>query len=240
MCNAHFDARLVMDGRNPGALELLGDIVRGDAPLQLDVHDESGAMVGWLSPVTTGMAEDDRVVADLTRWRNQAMGSFLTRFEATEDRTRKWLSDIVLVDYSRLLLLLHSPSKVIGQYGFRDLTDSSSELDNLIRGETGGHPQLVTYAEVALIQWLFKTLGVSKVIASVLSSNAMALELHRRIGFRLAVEIPLCKVNTCDGEELVERADLRVSPDDLYYKKLEVTSREFCLAKETLWQEEKL
>lgn len=36
-----------------------------------------------------------------------------------------------------------------------DLQLGSTQLDNLIRGERGGHPRLIYYSKIALLKWIF-------------------------------------------------------------------------------------
>jgi hypothetical protein len=101
------------------------------------------------------------------------------------------------------------------------------EIDNLIRGEVGGHPELICYAEIALVKWLFKTFMVKRIYGFVLADNFPALNLHQSIGFRLAELLPLHK-EEFQGEihlEIGKPGDQ--SPDGLYSQKIELVPTDF-------------
>src|SRR5947208_3256033 len=66
-----------------------------DGPFLIPIVDGSGNRLGALQPVTKKMAEDAYVVELLTKWRAMFMKYFLTQFQATEQRTKRWLEDIV-------------------------------------------------------------------------------------------------------------------------------------------------
>ena len=172
---------------------MIGPLVRGEKALRLDVFGPDGESEGYLTPLTVAQAGDDELVSQLTRWRNRARGSFLTQFEPTPERTRRWLLETVLPDPARMLFLIHSSSRLVGQVGFKGLREATAELDNLIRGEIGGGPRLMLDAEVTLIRWMFETFGLESVEAVVLSGNVRPLALHDRIGFERIETVPLAR-----------------------------------------------
>jgi len=206
---------------------LISDIVTEKLTLTLPIMDAHGHLIGRLSPLTKSSLDDNALMEAMTRWRNNASKSFLTQFEATSTRTRRWLEDIVLKDPARLLFLIHSSSKLIGHYGFKNLSSESAEVDSLLRGESGGHPQLIHFAEIALVRWLFSTFEISNLYGYVLAENWQALELHARIGFQNAERIPLYK-ELNDTETLYRLGSPGTeSPDGLYSQKITLHRRNF-------------
>ncbi len=79
---------------------------------------------------------------------------------------------------------------MIGQYGFKDLDGDSASLDNLLRGERGGHPLLMKYAVSTLIKWLFDVMEVDMVYGYTFANNAMALKLNQDVGFSVPKNSP--------------------------------------------------
>lgn len=196
------------------------EIVDGRVVCEIPLTDESGAVIGKLEPLTLGHVDSDELVDSMTRWRNRASRFFMTQFEATPERTRAWLSDTILIDQSRLLCLIHSSQKVIGHYGFKNLTADSAELDNLVRGEPGGHPKLIYHAEIGLIRWLFSSFAISRIYAHVLADNNAVLDLHRSIGFVNEALIPLTRIESSGLVTLEYGSPGGTSPDRLYCQKI--------------------
>jgi L-amino acid N-acyltransferase YncA len=203
------------------------EIINRREVVRINVLDDEASLIGHLDPVTRAALADDDLIQKLTHWRNVASRYFFTQFTATCDRTRDWLEKVVLNDSNRLLFIIHSKTGPVGQHGFKGLSPDSAELDNLIRGEMGGHPRLIHYAEIALVRWLFAVLDIKLILAYVLSDNHRALDLHREVGFRATEVFPLHKTET-DGEiHLVRGKSGSPSPDGLYTQKMELDRSEF-------------
>ena len=212
--------------------QFISDVIQGRTALRIDIFDSQENCIGYLSPLTVSVLDNDEIIQKLTYWRNRAKRFFLTQFTATPERTKNWLANTVFKDHSRLLFLIYSRSKLIGQYGFKELSSDSVEIDNLIRGEIGGHPRLIYYAEITLIRWLFETFKVGSIYGFVLSDNAMVLNFHRSVGFRLMELIPLHKWEF-DGEIHLRMGEAnRPSPDGLYCQKTELRFSDFTLLEE--------
>jgi len=200
--------------------------------LEIKIADDAQQQIGVLKPVTRSLLNDAGVIAKMTRWRNQAKRHFLTQFTATEARTKRWLEDVVLTDYSRLLLLLYSPTKLIGQFGFKGLSNDTVEIDNLIRGEIGGHPHLIYYSEIALVNWLFHTFSISSISGFVLLDNVLTLNLHQSTGFRKTERIPLQRIER-EGEVYLQMKEAgSTNSGALFVQKLELHRSDFKIERE--------
>ena len=213
----------------PGCLmhyqeRILGIITQREE-LRIDIEAGDSSPVGYFLPVTAATANDPTIVEKLTRWRNFARRSFLTQFTATPERTRKWLETTVLAGNNRLLFLLHTDrDRLVGHYGFINMDENSAEVDNLLRGESGGSPQLVQLAEVTLVSWMFSEFGLKHIRARVLSNNPFALRLHHDAGFQPVARIPLCKKEVGDEVRLVASGvHGEDSSENLYQEVLELT-----------------
>lgn len=205
--------------------EYIARIVAGREKLEIPIRDETGAEIGAMRPVTTAHLQSDEILESMTRWRIQYRAFFLTQFPATAERTRRWLERVVLPNPAQLLFLIYSGGQLIGQYGFKEYDGRSAFVDNLLRGERGGHPLLMRHAVVSLVNWLFDVLQVEQAYGYVFADNAMSLKLHQDVGFAFAERLPLRK--QVDGEEtrwVIGRAG-ETSPDNRYYQKVVATCR---------------
>ena len=204
-------------------------IVEGNVPLVIPINDDNGAEIGVLRPITKMHLQSNDVIEKMTNWRNQYKTFFLTQFNATPERTRRWLEEVVLKDNTRLLFLIFTPTKLVGHYGFKKLSPDSVEIDNLIRGEVGGHPKLIYYAEISLIKWLFTTFEVKKIYGFALADNFMALNLHKSVGFRLTELVPLKRLEVRGDVHLKMDIPGDPSPDGLYSQKIELVPGNFII-----------
>ena len=203
--------------------EYVARIIEGKEPLVIPVRDESGAEIGTLRPITRAQLGAGDVIEKMTNWRNQYKAFFLSQFTATPERTRQWLEKAVLANMSQLLFLIYHGETLIGQYGFKDLDGESAFLDNLLRGERGGHPMLMKYAGSALAGWLFDAMQVRMVYGYTFANNAMALKLNRDAGFSCVEKYPLRKEVAGDEVKWVVGKAGEPSPDNHYYQKIVMT-----------------
>jgi hypothetical protein len=164
------------------------------------VYDDNGAFIGAIVPIDHSMANDLIVLKQLTNWRKNNATNFFTQFLPTIDRTRLWLRDVVLPDPTKILFLVEdTDGRRVGQFGLCGITTEDAELDNAIRGESGGHPQLFYFVELTIIRFCFEYLGVKRVVGNLFSNNIIALLLHKKIGFTVEKTLFLQKTVDQDG-----------------------------------------
>jgi RimJ/RimL family protein N-acetyltransferase len=124
------------------------------------------------------------------------MKFFLTQFTPSIERTEKWLKEIVIPSKDRILFLIYTlEGNIVGNFGICNINYDDVELDNLIRGEKGGDPQLIYYSEISLLNWIFSQLNVQSVILHVFSNNPKTITLHEKVGFKIIKEYNLWKKN---------------------------------------------
>jgi len=199
-------------------------VVTDKASLSVPICLPSGEKIGSLEAVTTATLSDDCVIDAFTRWRKTYGRFFLSQFTPTPERTRNWLMAI-LADERRMLFTIHAGPARVGHYGFRDLHEGSAELDNLLRGERGGHPGLMRATVVALSEWLFSRLHVHTVVGNILADNAVALKLHTDAGFSLGAKRPLTLVADEHETRWAVGQPGETSPQGKYYQQVVLRSR---------------
>jgi RimJ/RimL family protein N-acetyltransferase len=160
--------------------------------LVLPVLSDAGVPVGSLVPVGDWVLDDPALLAAMAEWRSKNRRMFLTQFEASAEGTRKYLAESVLASPRRRLhMILDDAGVPIGHIGLANIDGDCAELDNLMRGRSGGHPRLVHFAELAFLRWAFSSLDLQRVIVRFLSNNWMVRELHEGAGFAAPTRTPL-------------------------------------------------
>ena len=157
--------------------------VRPGFDTEIPVVNDKDVEVGFLKPLDRHLANNEEIVNSLTNWRRRFNRFFFTQFEATSERTRTWLNDVVIKDDTRLLFLItDATNKLIGQIGACNINGDSAELDNVIRGQRGGGPNLVLLSGMSLIGWIYGVLNIKKINARVLANNFRTLAVYEATG----------------------------------------------------------
>lgn len=143
----------------------------------------------------------------LTQWRNEFFDSFFDKFPATEERTKKWLKEQVIEKEGRILFIIWINGQIYGHMGINryNQEDNSAEIDNVVRGIQNKHSNLMKNATIALMTWMYKELGLSKILVECWSDNYPAVNLYLGlIGFKIVEKIPFRKKTTDNGWKWVE------------------------------------
>ncbi len=160
----------------------------------ISVCDSGHKEIALLVPIGGWALEDDHLLKSFSAWRKVFMRFFLTQFDVSAVSTRGYLQRFSITQSNRILFAIYVDRNLIGHIGLCDVDKDQAELDNLIRGKSGGHSDLMYHAERAVLTWAFDVLGVKKVSAKVMSKNFLAISLHERLGFQLIEKRPLRKV----------------------------------------------
>lgn len=164
--------------------------------VRLPVKDKEHNSIGYLVPVGEWILSDEPKIELIRAWRQKTMRMFLTQFESTFDKTLGYLKNLSIEQKGRIFFLLYDDSdRFVGHMGIADVDGLKGELDNLMRGVEGGHPRLVYFAEIALLNWCFKNLGITESDVRVLSYNWLVLSLHEEVGYKHLENIPLKKIS---------------------------------------------
>jgi hypothetical protein len=162
--------------------------------LSINVFDRSENSIGKLVPVGDWILDDKEKIELMRSWRQRTMRMFLTQFESTYEKTFGYLKDLSIAQEGRIFFLIYdSDNRLIGHIGVADVDGKAGELDNLMRGVEGGDPGLIYFAEIALLDWCFKNLGITESNVRVLSYNWLVLSLHEEVGYIQKEKFPLKK-----------------------------------------------
>ncbi len=101
-----------------------------------------------------------------------------------EDRTLRWLTDVVAEDHGKILFMVDLlDGKTIGHVGlgFIQWDSGYAEADAIVRG-LPAPKGLMTKALRSLLSWARTSLGLANIWVRVRSDNP-AIEFYRKVGF---------------------------------------------------------
>ena len=201
---------------------LLNDIISGQTSLNLKISDENGLTVGEMVPLNKNHLNDPEMIQLLTDWRNRNMEYFLSQFVATPERTHIWMRDVLFKKGDQLLFLIRANEKLVGHFGFKNLTTNHVLLDNAMRGSRDGHPKLFTFAGKVLVDWLIRMFSIERIDAYVMVENVASIMMSKQIGFKDWHKYPLIKEVTKSGINWKMGAKNGLSSDLKYCYKSEI------------------
>jgi hypothetical protein len=177
----------------------IDDVISGSVKLSIPILDDDEIIIGSLIPITRKDLKDNELMRLLSEWRNTYKNNFLTRFNATIERTKEWLDNIVFPSRSQILFVVTDASgEKVGHTGFKNLSLSKVLLDNTIRGLRTEEPKIFVFANRHLIAWLFNFTGIEKVEGEVFADNISALMMNNQLGFKLVEKLILEEVSEGD------------------------------------------
>ena len=161
----------------------------------------------------------------LTVWRNQFGRSFLTEFDATDDRTAKWLTSTVCDDRTRALFMLYQDGQrePVGVCGLAriDWIELHAEAE-LIVSSGSTPPGLMKAALLSLIGWAADNLGMVRASVRVLADNP-AVNFYLAVGFALEKAVPLRKRGVGAETHWIEDPTIPTPNRQLLYMSLPAT-----------------
>lgn len=183
------------------------------APAHAFVLAAGAPIHSLLRPVTTAPRTIDRAeVQRLTRWRNDHVTAFLSRFKATDDRTAAWLAEVVGPATDRILFIVEDlRQRAYGAMGIAavDWDTGTYELDGVVRGEEPPQPSAMADALDGMTGWARAQLGLGLARASVFADSP-AVGFYERLGFERDSEALLRLRRDGDTETWVEDASAPV------------------------------
>jgi perosamine synthetase len=172
---------------------------------------------GALVPVCELHTDDDALIARLSRWRSKNAFAFPTRFPVTDEGTRRWLRNALLdVDDRILFLVCERHGHPVGHLGFAAAAtgDGSMEVDNVVRGERGVQPGLMSAALAGLVDWAEEMFLPTRIHLRVFADNTHAIDFYRRNGFVAMGTAPLRRHVDGDRESFAPLAPGDTAPAD--------------------------
>ena len=162
----------------------------------LSINDNIGNEIGKLIPIDNWALNDKNLLSSFASWRKKFSHFFFTTFKTSAQSTKTYLKNVSIAQTNRILFCVYFDNNLIGHMGLSEISSREALLDNFIRGESGGHSNLMYFAEKTLISWAFEELMLEKLLGRMMSNNFLANSLHESFGFKLQKRLPLKKVIT--------------------------------------------
>ena len=197
--------------------------------LRIPILNEEGETLGVLFCLDRGMAAIPGFAKILANWRQANMQWFMTQFTATPARTQQWLDTVIIPEPNRIMFMIYTADwDMIGHYGIKSIKTWYAELDNGLRGERRGPKGMMHYAEIALLSWMFGTLGMRVANLWIFSNNEPTLKWHLKNGYKIGKSLPLYKqVRNWGVEYTTDEAEGALA--DFEYLEMTISKRDLLL-----------
>tara|TARA_B110000483_G_C18181732_1_gene537318 strand:+ start:1012 stop:1677 length:666 start_codon:yes stop_codon:yes gene_type:complete len=159
----------------------------------------------------------------LSKWRIENPTISTGTFQVTEERTKKWLIDLVINRDDRLIFMIHDLNhEPLGHIGFSaiDFENNSVELDSVLRGKKNILKGLMSQCVKRIIQFGFDELKFSEIDLSVFSDNLNAVDFYKKLNFKVINKTPLIKIIKKDEIKYEEAKDITNQKIEKYYLKM--------------------
>jgi RimJ/RimL family protein N-acetyltransferase len=151
--------------------------------------------IAFLRPVATREAFlNPADVQCLTDWRNRFVNAFLTEFDATEERTARWLVEVVGINNGKILFMVDDQDGLTFGYmglDYINWEEAYGEADAIVRGGEA-RPGVMKSALLTLLYWAKGQLGLRTLGVRVRSDNS-ALVFYQKVGFHEIKRVSLRK-----------------------------------------------
>lgn len=145
-----------------------------------------------LVPISKLHLNDEILIAKLARWRNEVIHLYQDAAPATQEGTKLWMENHVILNPDRLLfLIIDQHGSPLGHLGLWRRDSNKFEIDNVLRGDREAQKGVMTQALITLILWAQEYLGVTRLPLRVLRSNSHAISFYTKLKFHQVEEIYL-------------------------------------------------
>lgn len=167
------------------------------------IFDDKGNSIGKFIEFDSEILLDNKLILDLCVWRNLNLKFFLHQKPSTVQSTINFVKSVIESDVHSMFLMTDSSGESVGHFGYKRVSESCVELDNLVRSSKKLVPNFIEFAEATLIKEIFK-LGYKEIRLRVFSSNVLARRIHEELGFQQLKNVKLKRVVKEEGDVLFE------------------------------------
>lgn len=187
--------------------------IKESEKFELLLHDQTEKDLKLVCVTKNYENEIPNLIYLLTKWRNENQEGFACKFVSTEERTKKWLENLVLNREDRILFLVYYGDNIIGHLGLSsfDFESRTCEIDNVVRGINATAPGIMGKSVLKLSEWAYDYLCQNDVLLRVLEGNNHAVDFYKYLGFHIIEKIPLYRFTDNTGVYWKEK---KKSPED--------------------------
>lgn len=155
------------------------------------LHLSSGEVLGFIAPLTKSDLSSMGLLNAFCIWRNENQFAYPTRFEATLDSTRKWMSEVLSAGHRILFKITNRSNELVGHIGLAwNATQERLELDSVQRGIPGS-PGLMGSAVKWIENYVQKEFNSPDLHLRVLVTNQHAVDFYVGLGYSIESSEPV-------------------------------------------------
>jgi RimJ/RimL family protein N-acetyltransferase len=164
----------------------------------LPIYDDSDSVIAYLRPITFDFRDSIKDCAHLLSvWLEENRQYEKNFFEISDERTARWLDNLVLARDDRLLFMIQLlDGSYIGHLGYSEFIfeTKTAQIIAVTRGVKDVSPGIMTFAMDTMLWWGREVLGLDRIQLRVDSANERAIRLYERVGFTVKSKIALVKI----------------------------------------------
>lgn len=187
----------------------------------IPIRDGQSILKAYLCPITCKTIEDyPECIELLTKWRKENPTVSNNSFLATSQRTKEWVTNIVLADDKKILFLICDIyGRMIGQIGLCNVNElaKSADIYAVIKGQKDVEKGIMEITLKTLLKWAKDELNIQNFFLTTQQDNFRAIHLYEKVGFCIIKNIPLKKIQLEDeikwietDQELSEKYDVQM------------------------------
>ncbi|MEW6671037.1 MAG: GNAT family protein [Thermodesulfobacteriota bacterium] len=152
----------------------------------------------FIRAVSTKMPRIDEFIIKATHARNTWREAFLSEFNASTDRTFRWIKTIENNPFQVLFSVENFKKISFAHIGITfDSIDKTFEIGQIVRFEEGCKGGM-TQALLLLCEWTFNNFDVPYIFLKCVAENSKAMAMYQRCGFKETSWIPFFKYRKND------------------------------------------
>lgn len=168
----------------------------------IGVRNDQLRIMAYLYPITCKAADDFPFLIDLlSKWRKENPEVSNNSFEVSNERTAKWLNEIVISDEQKIFfLIVDSRGEPVGHIGLCKINEEmrSADIYAVLKGNKNSEKGIMTFCLRRLLEWARAELGINRFYLGTKSDNFRAIRFYERIGFVVTQTVPLERVQLKD------------------------------------------
>lgn len=169
----------------------LGGINFPSESLLESLSAKSGEVIGFIAPITQSDLHNESLLDAFCLWRNENQFAYPTRFQATSDSTRNWMSGVLSGGQRILFKLMNRSYELVGHIGLAwNAGQDRLELDSVQRGMPGS-PGLMSSAVRWIENYAQKEFNSHDLHLRVLGSNQHAVDFYIGLGYSVESSEPV-------------------------------------------------
>ena len=160
-----------------------------------------------LVPVGSWILQEPELIEQMASWRQENMAMFCAKFKSTPAKTRDYLTNASIAQQNRILFLIFENHRMVGHLGLSNISGSTAELDNVMRGVRAETSSLMFLCISRLCDWASGELSLKQLTLRVVDVNSKALDLYARCGFETQSSSALKATQQADVTQYIDCPD---------------------------------